>query len=182
MTLGPVRGSETLRPPHLPFPTPPHPTLFSSRDPWGLGRRPSRPWAWLCLCHSCRHPCPPTPRALVPAVPLPPEPGCSCPALRCGQLQAPPPHRASPDRPSAGGGGPVTTGAASETDEGARRGLGLVPDASEDWLSLCWRCGSCVWRCGSADLGPGDLRRKQRLGPEPRWGAAPPSCTALPAH
>ena len=86
------------------------------------------------------------------------------------------------DRPSAGGGGPVTTGAASETDEGARRVLGLVPDASEDWLSLCWRCGSCVWRCGSADLGPGDLRRKQRLGPEPRWGAAPPSCAALPAH
>ncbi|CAI9150516.1 unnamed protein product [Rangifer tarandus platyrhynchus] len=39
-------------------------------------------------------------------------------------------------RPSAGGGGPVTAGAASETAQGSHRGLAPAPDSSEDWLSL----------------------------------------------
>lgn len=127
--------------PSLPTLLPTHPPLFSSRDPWGLGRRPPRPWAWLCLCQSLRKPCPPPPAGLrcqqflslqslgAPVLPL-----------GCVQLRAPPPYWASPDRPSAGGGGPVTTGATSETDQGAPLGLGPVPDSSEDWLSLCWRC------------------------------------------
>lgn len=78
MTLGPVWGSEMGTPPHLPFPpplsAPPYPPLFSTEALGGWDGAPE-PWAWLC-------PCPPPPRrALVPAVPLPAGPGCSCPAL-----------------------------------------------------------------------------------------------------
>ena len=145
MVLGPVRDSETLPPPHLPFLPPlfstPHPPLFSSRDPWGLGRCPRGPGLGSVSARAAGTPAPHYPAGLwcqqflslqslgAPVLPL-----------GCGQLRAPPACWASPDRPSAGGGGPVTTGATSETDQGAPLGLGPVPDSSEDWLSLCWRC------------------------------------------